>query len=139
MGWMQFVADAGSSCWGNAGKPCRRWTSPASTRWSPTNSGEIEASGIDVRAGASRETSWGELELDAYWSHDLDYEYEVLGHAQPVRRPRNRLSIAASVERGDVSATWNLLARSGLDEEHSRFGGWVGHDLLFQWVSTDSP
>ena len=104
-----------------------------SIRGGYSNSGEIEASGIDVRAGASRETSWGELKLDAYWSHDLDYEYEVLGHAQPVRRPGNRLSIAASVERGDVSATWNLLARSGLDEEHSRFGGWVGHDLLFQW------
>ena len=32
-----------------------------------------------------------------------------------------------------MSATWNLIARSGLDGEHSRFGGWVGHDLLVQW------
>lgn len=98
-----------------------------------TNGGEIEASGIDVRAGMNRETSWGELGLDAFWSHELDYEHEVLGHARPERRPRDRLNIAASVERGDVRVTWNLLARSGLDEDHSRFGGWVGHDLLFQW------
>ena len=91
-----------------------------------SNSGEIDASGIDVRVGVNRETSWGELELDAYWSHELGYEYKVLGHAQPGGRPRNRVSIAASVERGDVRATWNLIARSGVDEETQpvrRLGG----------------
>ena len=104
-----------------------------SIRGGYSNSGEIEASGLDLRAHVTQEMSWGDLGVDVYWSHELDYEYRVLGIPQSSDRPRNRLHVATSVHRGGVTATWAILARSRVDNDDDRYGGWIGHDLVVDW------
>ena len=99
-----------------------------------SNSGEIEASGLDFRAHTTRDTSLGELGLEAWWSHDLEYDYRVGGEPEVQSRPRNRLHLATSIRRGEVIATWHILSRSGVDNDYARYGSWVSHDLLAEWT-----
>ena len=98
-----------------------------------SNSGEMEASGLDLQARFAREASWGNLGFDVYWSHDLHYEYRVLDRLQPTDRPRDRVHVAATVQRGKVTASWNVLGRSGVDNDHNRYGSWFGHDVVIGW------
>ena len=98
-----------------------------------SNSGEIDASGLDFRAHSNWESSLGELGLEAWWSHDLDYDHRVGGEADVQSRPRNRLHLATSVRRGELSASWHVLSRSGVENDYARYGSWVSHDLLAEW------
>ncbi len=99
-----------------------------------SNSGEIEASGLDFRARMTQETSLGELGVEAYWSHDLEYDYWVGGEPEVQSRPRDRLHLAASIRRGKVTAIWHILSRSGVDNDYARYGSWVSHDLIAEWT-----
>ena len=98
-----------------------------------SNSGEINASGLDLRARVTRESPLGELGLEAYWSHDLDYDYLVGGEPDIQSRPRNRLHLSTSIRRGDVTAIWRIFSRSGVDNDYAQYDGWVSHDLIAEW------
>ncbi len=98
-----------------------------------SNSGEIQASGLDFRAHMTRESSLGELGLEAYWSHDIEFDYRVGGEPDVRSRPRNRLHLSTSIRRGEVTAIWNILARSGVNNDYARYGSWVSHDLVVEW------
>jgi len=118
----------------NVGKPATEPGGVIGTiTGSYSNSGDIRASGLDFRAHMTRETFMGELGLEAYWSHDLEYDYRVAGEPEIQTRSRNRLHLTTSIQRGEVTAIWNVLARSGVNSDYARYGSWVSHDLLAEW------
>ena len=99
------------------------------------NSGEISATGVDVRAQIEWTTAWADTLLDVRWLHESDYESRVGGEVQPGDRPRNRVQAGFQATRGVVTASWDLHAISGYwnSRETGRFGSWFSHDVMVRW------
>ena len=99
------------------------------------NSGETDASGVDVRARLDWDTTWADLILDARWLRMTRQEARVAGELQPGDYPRDRVHGSLRASRGGLTASWSVYAVSGYwnARRTGRFDGWVGQDLTVRW------
>ena len=99
-----------------------------------TGDGEIDVSGINLRAQADWETGWADFELDAWWAHATKFHERASGLEGSYTVPRNRAHAVLRATRGDVTAQWSAY---GLSDRPNYWGssypGWVGHDLSVRW------
>ena len=77
------------------------------------NSGETDASGVDVRARLDWDTAWADLMLDARWLRMTRQETRVAGELQPGDYPRDRVHGSLRASRGGLTASWSVHAVSG--------------------------
>ena len=99
------------------------------------NSGETDASGVDVRARLDWDIAWADLAIDARWLRMSRQETRVAGELQPGDYPRDRVHGSLRASRGGLTASWSVYAVSGYwnARRTGRFDGWVGHDITARW------
>ena len=99
------------------------------------NSGETDASGVDVRARLDWDIAWADLAIDARWLRMSRQETRVAGELQPGDYPRDRVHGSLRASRGGLTASWSVYAVSGYwnARRTGRFDGWVGHDITVRW------
>ncbi len=97
--------------------------------------GETETEGVALQAHGAWETAWADLALDVYAIRTTHDEYRVLGVEQPGDFPRDRIHAVLRSSWGDVTANWNVHAKSGYWNVAGtgRYEAWRGHDLTIQW------
>ena len=107
-------------------------------RSSYDNIGREEIAGFDVTLEGAWETGWADLGLELHWLHRSDYKAWIAGAPQPGHLARDRLHGQLRAGRGNVTANWSVLARSGYSNIFGtgRYGSWIGHDLT---VDIDAP
>lgn len=98
-----------------------------------TDNGELDITGVNLRAQWSWTTDWAEYDLDAHWSHVSDYEFRAYDIAEPDGFPRNRVHVMLGATRGDLTLQWSTYGMSGYPSAGGRFGGWIGHDVSARW------
>ena len=99
------------------------------------NSGETDASGVDVRARLDWDIAWADLVIDARWLRMSRQETRVAGELQPGDYPRDSVHGSLRASRGGLTASWSVHAVSGYwnARRTGRFDGWVGHDITVRW------
>ncbi len=97
--------------------------------------GETVTEGVALQARGAWETAWADLTLDVYATRTTHDEYRVLGVEQPGDFPRDRIHAVLRSSWGDVTASWNVHAKSGYWNvaRTGRYKAWQGHDLTIQW------
>ena len=97
--------------------------------------GESETEGIALQAGGAWETAWADWAVDVHAIRTTHDEYRVLGVEQPGDFPRDRIHAVLRSSWGDVTASWNVHAKSGYwnVDGTGRYKAWQGHDLAIQW------
>ena len=97
--------------------------------------GESETEGVALQAGGAWETAWADLTLDVHAIRTTHDEYYVLGVEQPGDFPRDRIHAVLRSSWGDVTASWNVHAKSSYwnTSGRGRYKAWQGHDLALQW------
>ena len=99
------------------------------------NSGEITASGINVRARANWKTGPYDTGIDLHWLHQTRNDVTVAGLPQPGDFPRHRVQALLHAGRSGVNFSYTLHAISGYSNatETGKFDGWLGHDIAVRW------
>ena len=95
------------------------------------NSGETDASGVDVRARLDWNAPWADLVLDTRWLRMTQQETRVAGELQPGDYPRARVHGSLRASRGRLTTSWSVYSVSGYwnMRRTGRFDGWMGHDI----------
>ena len=99
------------------------------------NSGETDASGVDVRARLDWNAPWADLALDTRWLRMTQQETRVAGELQPGDYPRARVHGSLRASRGRLTTSWSVYSVSGYwnMRRTGRFDGWMGHDITVRW------
>ena len=99
------------------------------------NSGETDASGVDVRGRLDWDAGLVDLVLDVRWLRMTRQETRVAGELQPDEHPRDRVHGSLRASRGGLTANWSVYAHSGYwnARRTGRFNSWVGHDVTVRW------
>ena len=122
---------------GHPGGGVRRRIDPYGERIdSPiVNSGETDASGVDVRARLDWDAPWADLVLDTRWLRTTQQETRVAGELQPGDYPRDRIHGSLRASRGRLTASWSTYSVLGYwnVRRTGRFDGWMGHDITVRW------
>lgn len=99
------------------------------------NVGEVEARGVDARAGVDWKTPAADWSLTLRWLRVTRYESRTAGRETPVAYPRDRAHASLRASRGRLAANWSVYAVSGYENaaRTDRYGKWIGHDLTLRW------
>ena len=100
-------------------------------RGSIGNTGESEASGVDVRAQVGFDTDVAEFVFDTRWLHVARSEERVAGERQPGDFSRDRVHASLRASRDNLTASWDIHAVSNVwnNRRTGQYDGWVGHSV----------
>ena len=97
---------------------------------------DTEVEGAKLRFGSDFPVGWGTIGVRSIWQHTSKSRRRIAGETGPYPVPENAGYFRLIAQRGDITVYWTTNYRSEIRNPSGvgRFGSWVGHDVILDWV-----